>query len=76
MKGPGREEVMGLVQRLLSGRVARQEREVLVTSRGRERNLAVTVVPLPGPPGFPPGAVIVPDASGPFTTPLPGTPPE
>ena len=30
-------------------------------SRGRDRHLAVTVVPLPGPPGSPPGAVLVLD---------------
>jgi two-component system nitrogen regulation sensor histidine kinase NtrY len=50
-----------LVQRLLSGRVSRQEREVRIPIRGRDRHLAVTVVPLPGMPGSPPGAVVVLD---------------
>jgi two-component system nitrogen regulation sensor histidine kinase NtrY len=61
LAGPGRDEVVGLVQRLLSGRGARQEREVVVPGRGRDRNLAVTVVALPGAPGSPPGAVLVLD---------------
>jgi two-component system, NtrC family, nitrogen regulation sensor histidine kinase NtrY len=61
LTGSGREEVMGLVQRLLSGRGARQQREVLIPSRGRDRHLAATVVPLPGPAGSPPGAVVVLD---------------
>ena len=30
-------------------------------AQGRDRHLAVTVVPLPGPPGSPPGAVVVLD---------------
>jgi two-component system nitrogen regulation sensor histidine kinase NtrY len=59
--GAGREDVAGLVRRLLSGRVARHEREVAVPSGGRDRHLAVTVVPLPGPAGSPPGAVVVMD---------------
>src|SRR5262249_23922714 len=46
---------------LLSGRAARQEREVQLPARGRDRHLAVTVVPLPGPPGSSPGAVLVLD---------------
>ncbi len=33
--------------------------KVLVPSRGRDRHLALTVVPLPGPLGSPPGAVVV-----------------
>jgi len=61
LAGPGRDEIVGLVQRLLSGRGARQEREVVVPGRGRDRNLAVTVVALPGAPGSPPGAVLVLD---------------
>ncbi len=61
VQGQGRDEIVGLVQRLLSGRGARQEREVVVPGRGRDRNLAVTVVPLPGAPGTPPGAVLVLD---------------
>ncbi len=61
LTGPGRQEILGLLERLLSGRVARQEREVLVPSRGRDRHLALTVVPLPGPLGSPPGAVVVLD---------------
>ena len=61
LKGPGRGEILELVQRLLSGRVTRQEREIQVPTGGRDRHLAVTVVPLPGPLGSPPGAVLVVD---------------
>ena len=61
LTGSGRQEILGLIERLLSGRMARQEREVLVPSRGRDRHLAVTVVPLPGSLGAPPGAVVVLD---------------
>jgi two-component system nitrogen regulation sensor histidine kinase NtrY len=59
--GRGREEIVALVQRQLSGRGERQEREVLLPGRGRDRQLAVTVVPLPGPPGSSAGAVVVMD---------------
>jgi len=59
--GPGRKEVLSLVQRLLTGRAARQEREVVLPSRGRDRHLAVTVVLLPGPVGSSPGAVVILD---------------
>jgi two-component system nitrogen regulation sensor histidine kinase NtrY len=61
LAGPGRGEVLAMVQRLLSGRGSRQEREIQVPSRGRDRHLAVTVVPLPGAPGSAPGAVVVLD---------------
>ncbi len=61
LQGPGRDELFGLAQRLLSGRVARQDREVILPSRERDRHLAVTVVPLPGRLGSPPGVVIVLD---------------
>jgi two-component system nitrogen regulation sensor histidine kinase NtrY len=61
LTGPGKADVLSLVQRLLSGRTSRQEREVQVPGRGRDRQLAVTVVPLPGVPGAPPGAVVVLD---------------
>jgi len=61
LPGPGREEILGLAQRLLSGRAARQDREVVLPARDRDRHLAVTVVPLPGPLGSPPGGVIVLD---------------
>jgi two-component system, NtrC family, nitrogen regulation sensor histidine kinase NtrY len=61
LQGPGCLEVLSLAQRLLSGRVARQDREVVLPSRDRDRNLAVTAVPLPGPLGSPPGVVIVLD---------------
>jgi two-component system nitrogen regulation sensor histidine kinase NtrY len=61
MRGPGREEIQALVLRLLSGRVARQEREVLVPTRERDRHLAVTVVSLPGSLGSAPGALVVVD---------------
>jgi len=61
LSGPGREEVLEIVERLLSGRITRQEREVQVPSRGRYRHLAATVVPLPVPLGSPPGVVLVLD---------------
>lgn len=61
LSGPGRAQIPSLVQRLLSGRVARQDREVLLPARGRDRHLAVTVVPLEGAPGSPRGAVVVVD---------------
>jgi two-component system nitrogen regulation sensor histidine kinase NtrY len=61
LQGPGREEVQALVLRLLSGRVSRQEREVIVPSREQDRHLAVTVVSLPGSLGSAPGAVLVVD---------------
>jgi two-component system nitrogen regulation sensor histidine kinase NtrY len=61
LSGPGRADVAALVQRLLSGRGARQEREVVIPGRGRDRHLAATVVPLPGTPGSPAGAVAVLD---------------
>ena len=44
--------IHALVLRLLSGRVSRQEREVIVPSRERDRHLAVTVVSLPGSRSF------------------------
>jgi two-component system nitrogen regulation sensor histidine kinase NtrY len=61
LQGRGRSEVLALVERLLSGRTARQQREVGVPSRGRDRLLAATVVPLAGVGGAPPGAVVVLD---------------
>jgi two-component system nitrogen regulation sensor histidine kinase NtrY len=61
LTGPGREEIVALVQRLLSGRVGRQEREVLLPLRGRDRHLAVTVAPLLRAPGSSTGAVVVLD---------------
>ncbi len=61
LRGPGRDEVHALVLRLLSGRVSRQEREVIVPSRERDRHLAVTVVSLPGSLGAAPGALVVVD---------------
>jgi two-component system nitrogen regulation sensor histidine kinase NtrY len=61
LRGPGRDEIRALVLRLLSGRVARQEREVLVPSRDRDRHLAITVVSLPGSLGSAPGALVVVD---------------
>ncbi len=59
LRGPGRDDVLALVQRLLSGRASRQEREVSLPSRGRERQLAVMVVPLPGPAGAAPGGIVL-----------------
>jgi two-component system, NtrC family, nitrogen regulation sensor histidine kinase NtrY len=61
LKGPGRDEIHALVLRLLSGRVSRQERDVLVPSRERDRHLAVTVVSLPGALGSAAGALVVVD---------------
>ena len=61
LRGAGRDEIRRLVLRLLSGRVARQEREVLVPTRDRDRHLAVTVVSLPGSLGSAPGALLVVD---------------
>ncbi len=61
LPGPGREEIHALVLRLLSGRVSRQEREVIVPSRERDRHLAVTVVSLPGSLGAAPGALVLVD---------------
>ena len=61
LPGTPREEVRELVHRLLSGRSPRQQREVMIPAQGRDRHLAATVVPLPGPPGSPPGAVVVLD---------------
>jgi two-component system nitrogen regulation sensor histidine kinase NtrY len=61
LAGPGREDILDLTQRLLSGRASRQEREVRLPSAGRDRHLAVTVVPLLGPSGSPPGAVVILD---------------
>jgi two-component system nitrogen regulation sensor histidine kinase NtrY len=61
LRGPGREEILTLARRLLSGRTSRQDREVVVPARERDRHLAVTVVPLPAPLGSAPGVVIVAD---------------
>jgi two-component system nitrogen regulation sensor histidine kinase NtrY len=61
LRGPGRDEIRSLVLRLLSGRVTRQEREVLVPARDRDRHLAITVVSLPGSLGAAPGALVVMD---------------
>ncbi|HET7294987.1 MAG TPA: ATP-binding protein [Vicinamibacteria bacterium] len=61
LTGPGRAEILALIDRLLSGRSGRQEREVQFPARGRERHLATTVVALSGPAGAPPGAVVVLD---------------
>ena len=59
--GPGRADIRQLVERLLSGRWARQDREIDLPARGRDRHLAVTVVPLASQPGSAPGAVVVVD---------------
>ncbi len=64
--GPGKAEIHALVLRLLSGRVSRQEREVLVPSRERDRHLSVTVVSLPGSLGSASGALVVVDDLTPF----------
>lgn len=59
--GSGRQEVAALIARQLAGRGARQEREIIVPGLGRDRQISLTVVPLPGPPGSAPGAVAVID---------------
>jgi two-component system nitrogen regulation sensor histidine kinase NtrY len=61
LSGPGREPVVRLVERLLSGRSSRQEAEVQLPWAGRFRHLAVTAVPLPGAAGSSPGVVLVLD---------------
>jgi two-component system nitrogen regulation sensor histidine kinase NtrY len=61
LEGGGRDELLALVQRLLSGRASRQEREVSLASRGQDRHLAVTVVPLPGSAGGAPGGILLLD---------------
>jgi two-component system nitrogen regulation sensor histidine kinase NtrY len=61
LRGPGREEIHALVLRLLSGRVSRQDREVILPSRERDRHVAVTVVSLPGSLGAAPGALVLVD---------------
>ena len=61
LTGAGRSEILSMIERLLSGRIARQEREVQFPARGRDRQLAVTVVALSGPAGAPPGGVVVLD---------------
>jgi two-component system nitrogen regulation sensor histidine kinase NtrY len=60
LTGPG-EAIAVLVARQLAGRGARQKADVVLAARGQDRHLTVTVVPLPGPPGSPPGAVAVVD---------------
>jgi two-component system nitrogen regulation sensor histidine kinase NtrY len=61
LDGPGRADVVTLVRRLLDGRAERQEREITLPREGRDRYLAVTVVPLPSPFGDSAGAVVVVD---------------
>ncbi len=61
LTGDGRAEVAGMVQRLLSGRITRQEREVTLPTKEGGRHLAVTVVALSSAPGEPPGGVLVID---------------
>jgi len=61
LAGAGRETVAEMVQRLLSGRVERQEGEVAFAARDSERHLAVTVVALPSARGEPPDAVVILD---------------
>ena len=55
----GREAVAEMVQHLLSGRVERQQSEVVFASREGARHLAVTVVTLTSARGEPPGAVVI-----------------
>jgi two-component system nitrogen regulation sensor histidine kinase NtrY len=61
LAGAGRAEIVTLVERLLQGRGARQEREVTLPTAGRDRYVSVTVVPLLASPGAAPGAVLVVD---------------
>lgn len=53
--------IVELVERVLSGRVSRQEREVTFPAGGAERQLALTVVRLARAPGVDPGALVVLD---------------
>ena len=57
----GREEILTLIRRVLSGRTAREHREVVMPVRGRERQLGVTVVALPSGASGPSGALLVID---------------
>jgi two-component system, NtrC family, nitrogen regulation sensor histidine kinase NtrY len=61
LSGPGRDEILRLVRRVLSGRANREQREVVAPVRGRERQFAVTVVALPAAPGSSSGALLVID---------------
>ena len=61
LSGPGRNDILVLVRRILSGRAAREQREVAVPVRGRERHLAATIVILPSGPGSSSGALLVVD---------------
>ncbi len=63
LAGEERAPILEMVRRQLAprpgGPAGRQERELLLSVRGRDRHLAVTVAPLPGP--SPAGAVVVLD---------------
>jgi two-component system nitrogen regulation sensor histidine kinase NtrY len=59
--GPGRDDILKLLRRVLLGRAAREQREIAAPSRGRERQFAVTVVALPAAPGSSAGALLVVD---------------
>jgi two-component system nitrogen regulation sensor histidine kinase NtrY len=61
LPGPGREEILTLIRRVLSGRTAREQREVTAPVGGRDRQLAVTVVALPSGASGPSGALLVID---------------
>jgi two-component system, NtrC family, nitrogen regulation sensor histidine kinase NtrY len=58
-EGAGRETVAEMVQRLLSGRVERQQGEVAFAAHDGERHLAVTVVALASARGEAPDAVVI-----------------
>jgi two-component system nitrogen regulation sensor histidine kinase NtrY len=59
--GEERAAVLDMVRRQLGGPAGRQERELILPIRGRDRHLAVTVSPLPRPSGPPVGVVVVLD---------------
>jgi two-component system nitrogen regulation sensor histidine kinase NtrY len=61
LPGPERSDVLVMAQRLLSGRVARQERELTLPGLDGERHLALTAAALPARAGAPPGIVLVLD---------------
>jgi two-component system nitrogen regulation sensor histidine kinase NtrY len=61
LKGAGYEEIANLAQRVLSGRMTREEKEIHIPIPSGERHMAVTGVPLYASLTSRPGAVIVLD---------------
>jgi two-component system nitrogen regulation sensor histidine kinase NtrY len=60
-EGTARSAFVEPVQRVLSGRASRETRELQWASEGRLRHISLTVVPLPGQAGLPPGILLVLD---------------